>query len=155
MKIPPSMRSELDRWNGGKGIDLESWIGCEGNFSLAIGYAAAFWPEFEDISGYILRAGTPADLIQEYEKRLGQSSRHQVEATLNHIHIADLHGAGCPDIAPDKLQALGQALQQMTAARLAYTYPDRPCTVDLQIPDDPFAFNGYTLTFWQASLHIA
>lgn len=33
---------ELPRWNNGDGIDAESWIGCVGNYELAIGYSLIF-----------------------------------------------------------------------------------------------------------------
>jgi len=36
----------LAAWNNGDGIDLESWVANEGNFSLAVGYASIFWPAF-------------------------------------------------------------------------------------------------------------
>ena len=42
MKLPKSMKEELGAWNNGKGIDLDSWISCSGNFSLAVGYASIF-----------------------------------------------------------------------------------------------------------------
>jgi len=43
---PASMIQELSAWNNGKGIDLESWTGCSGNFKLAVGYSTIFWPKF-------------------------------------------------------------------------------------------------------------
>lgn len=46
MDIPESMKAELAAWNNGDGIDLESWISCEGRFSFAVGYASIFWPAF-------------------------------------------------------------------------------------------------------------
>ena len=56
-KPPADMLPELAEWNNGKGIDLESWVGCSGNFRLAIGYAAIFWPRFVLFEDYILREG--------------------------------------------------------------------------------------------------
>jgi hypothetical protein len=46
MEPPESMRAELRAWNNGNGIDLESWVGCQGNFRLAVGYTTVFWPRF-------------------------------------------------------------------------------------------------------------
>jgi hypothetical protein len=40
---PESMKSELAAWNNGAGIAIEPWVGCAGNFSLAVGYASVFW----------------------------------------------------------------------------------------------------------------
>jgi hypothetical protein len=38
---------ELQNWNrGGKGIDIETWIGCEGDHKHLIGYGRILWPVF-------------------------------------------------------------------------------------------------------------
>jgi hypothetical protein len=37
MDVPDSMKAELAAWNDGAGIDLESWVSCEGRFALAVG----------------------------------------------------------------------------------------------------------------------
>ena len=44
MDTPESMKAELAAWNNGAGIDIESWVGCEGKFSLAVGYSSIFGP---------------------------------------------------------------------------------------------------------------
>lgn len=148
METPLSMQAELGKWNGGKGIDLESWIGCEGRFSLAVGYATVFWPELEEIEGYILRKGVSVDIIRGFESCEG-SSRRSVEAILNHIHLVGLHYHGCPDISPDKLVALGQVLKEIYEAKLKWQFPHRPCTVRFYVPEDPNALDDYELSFWQ------
>ncbi len=150
MEIPLSMQTELGEWNGGKGIDLESWVGCEGRFSLAVGYTTVFWPDLEEIEGYVLRKGVPIDIIRGFESREG-SSRRSVETTLNHIHLVDLQYRGCPDASPDKLVALGQVLKEIYEAKLKWQFPHRPCTVSLYVPDNPNALDGYELSFWQTA----
>jgi hypothetical protein len=150
MEIPTSMTAELAEWNNGKGIDLESWIGCEGRFSLAIGYATVFWPEFEENEGYILHKGVPVEVIHGFEERKG-ISRHSVEATINHLHLVDLHYLGCPDASPDKLLALGGVLKEIYEAKLKWQFPDRPCTVSFFVPEDPNALEDYEITFWQTA----
>ena len=52
METTQSMKDELAAWNNGAGIDLESWVGCEGRFALAVGYAAIFWPVFVEFDGH-------------------------------------------------------------------------------------------------------
>lgn len=148
MEIPVSMQAELRRWNGGDGIDLEDWVSCEGRFAFAVGYASLFWPEFEENEGYILRKNVPVEIIRGFERREG-SSRRSVEATLNHIHLLDLHYVGCPDASPDKLALLGHVLKEIHEAKLQWQFPDRPCAVSLYIPEDPDALVDYELTFWQ------
>ncbi|MCL2022448.1 MAG: hypothetical protein FWG81_10390 [Betaproteobacteria bacterium] len=154
MEIPLSMKTELGEWNGGKGIDLESWVGCEGRFSLAVGYTTVFWPDLEEIEGYILRNGVSVDIIRGFESQEG-SSRRSVEATLNHIHLVDIHYHGCPDASPDKLLALGQVLKEIYEAKLKWQFPLRPCNVRLYVPEDPNALNDYELSFWQTAHEVA
>jgi len=145
---PSSMADELQAWNGGKGIDLSAWVGCEGRFSLAVGYLTVFWPQFELIDGYILRARTTVDSIRSFEGRAG-STRQSVEAMLNHLHLTDIQYLGCPDASADKLLVLGTSLKEIYEAKLAWQFPDRPCTVSLVVPEDTNDLEAYQLTFWQ------
>ena len=38
----PELIPELPTWNNGAGISVEAWVGCSGNFELAIGYSRLF-----------------------------------------------------------------------------------------------------------------
>jgi hypothetical protein len=148
MDTPESMRDELGEWNNGAGIDLESWVSCEGRYSLAIGYATLFWPEFEEIDGYVLRKGASAKSIQGFEEQDG-STRKSVEAVQNHIHLADIQYRDCPDCTPDKLIILGHVLKEIFEAKLHWQFPDRPCTVEFIIPENTDDLDGFQITFWQ------
>ena len=148
MDIPESMRAELQAWNNGKGIDLESWAGCEGRFALAVGYASIFWREFVEFDGYILPKGFHEETLRGFESQQG-SSRKSVEAVMNHLHIADVQYGGCADISPDKLLLLGNVLRDMWEAKLHWQFPGRPCVVTFEIPDDESDLYGYQLFFWQ------
>lgn len=150
METPKSMRAELGEWNSGKGIDLEMWIGCQGRFSLAIGYLTILWPEFEVIEDYIVRKGSSGEAIRDFSNQSG-SSRLSVERTINHIHLVDLHYRGCPDATPDKMLVLGTALKEIYEAKLKWQFPDRPCTVRLYVPEDATALDEYEITFWQTT----
>lgn len=153
MNIPESMRDELQAWNNGQGIDLESWVGCSGSFSLAVGYAALFCPKFIEFEDYIFVGDGPIDEeaiknIRGFEAREG-STPMSVEWVINHSHIADIHYRGCKDISADKLVLLGNALKETYEARLAYFFPNKPCVVEFYVPDDPNDFDDYQLSFWQ------
>jgi len=148
MDIPESMRAELGAWNGGAGIDLESWIGCTGNFAQAVGYVAMLWPKFALVEGYLVRARTKVETIRGFANRSG-ATRRSVEAVVNHEHLADLQYYGCKDCTTDKLLTLGKVLKEMYEANLAWQFPDRPCTVEFYIPDDAADLYGYQITFWQ------
>jgi hypothetical protein len=147
MDIPESMKAELAAWNNGKGIDLESWIGCEGRFSLAVGYASIFWPALTLFEGYILFDGFSEENLRGFE-RLGRT-RQSVEWVMNHLHLDGIQHFGCQDISKDKLLVLGNVLKEIYEAKLCWQFPDRPCTVELLIPDDPDDLTKYQISFWQ------
>lgn len=153
MNIPESMKEELQAWNNGNGIDLASWIGCSGNFSLAVGYTTVFCPKFVEFEGYIFCRDEPVneDFVQNirgFESQEGSSPK-SVEWVINHLHIADIHHRGCDDISADKLIHIGNSLKEIYEARLAMLFPDKPCEVKFYIPGNPDDFDEYQLSFWQ------
>jgi hypothetical protein len=145
--LPASLKNELAQWNNGAGIDVESWIGCEGRFALAVGYSSIFWPEFVEFDGYVLRKGFSESSLRGFEKR-EDSTRRGVEWVMNHLHIADIHHVGCADMSEDKLIYLGHVLHEIHQVKLKSQFPDRPCTVEFYTPkaDDLLE---YQITFWQ------
>ena len=70
---------------------------------------------------------------------------------MNHIHLVDLHYRGCPDATSDKLLVLGTALKEIYEAKLKWQFPDRPCSVQLYVPEDAGALDEYELIFWQTA----
>ena len=68
---------------------------------------------------------------------------------MNHVHIADTHHAGCKDISPDKLLLLGTVLREIYEPKLRWQFPDKPCVVDFEIPDEVDDIYGYQIFFWQ------
>lgn len=148
MDIPISMKTELAAWNGGQGIDLQSWTGCEGRFSLAVGYGSIFWPEFVEFDGYILQEGFSEASLRGFERREG-TTRKAVECVMNHLHIADIQHYGCPDISKDKILLLGNLFKEIYEAKLKWQFPDRPCKVEFLIPPDEENLTDYQVYFWQ------
>lgn len=142
------MKDELAAWNNGAGIDLESWVGCEGRFALAVGYAAIFWPEFVEFEGYILRKRFSEKALRGFESQRG-STRKSVEWVMNHLHLQDIHYGGCADISKDKLIALGNVLREIYQAKLQWQFSERQCTVEFYVPTDPDDLTDYQLSFWQ------
>jgi hypothetical protein len=150
MKIhtPESMAAELAAWNNGAGIDLLSWVGCTGSFSLAVGYAAVFWPQFAEYDGYVLREGFSVDSLRGFEKQT-PGDRRAVETVMNHLHIADIQHFGCSDLSRDKLLLIGGVLKEIHEAKLRHDFPHRSFEVSLWEPDDPNDLIAYELSFWQ------
>ena len=148
METPESMKAELAAWNNGAGIDIKSWIGCEGNFSLAVGYTSVFWPELVVFDGYILRKGFSEASLRGFEQQR-ENNRKSVEWVMNHLHIADIQYYGCKDASKDKLLLLGNVLKEIYQAKLHWQFPDHPCTVELYTPEDEEDLMEYQLSFWQ------
>jgi hypothetical protein len=148
MKIPDSMKAELSAWNNGAWVDLKSWVGCQGSFSLAVGYASVFWPEFVEFEGYILREGFSEGSLRAFEER--GNDRKAVEWVMNHLHIADVQYGG-NDASRDKILLLGSVLKEIYQAKLHWQFPDHPCIVEFNIPDDPEDLTACQISFWQQS----
>lgn len=148
MNIPESMIAELAAWNSGKGIDIESWVGCEGRFALAVGYASIFWPKFVTFDGYILREGFSEASLRGFEGK-PQATRKSIEWVMNHLHLADIQHGGCADISKDKLLALGRVLEEIYDAKLKWQFPRDPCVVEFYVPDDMDDLMNYQISFWQ------
>lgn len=143
------MIDELGLWNDGAGISLETWVQGEGSYKLAVGYAALLWPKFEAVGKYILIEGVPKENIEGFEKQK-DSTPKGVEWVLNHRHLADLHYHD-DDESADKLLFLGNVMKEMWEAKLRLQFPDRPCTVEFYVPDDPEDLTEYQISFWQAA----
>jgi hypothetical protein len=146
--IPESMRDELMQWNAPKGVDLETWVSFKGNFGLAVGYSAVFWPAFERRGPYILRKGIAEATIRSFEKQAGGHGG-SVEAVLNHQHLESMHHFFCEDASADKLLHLARVLKEAYTAKLLWEFPDSPCTVDVVIPKDEDELDEYQISFWQ------
>src|SRR5579862_7666264 len=80
---------ETREWNGGKGIDLRSWIGCVGSFEHAIAYVELFWPDFKLFDDCVFFAGFSEEAYQGFLTQTG-GNKQAVEAVMNHQHMLDL-----------------------------------------------------------------
>lgn len=148
MDTPSSMKDELSRWNSRAGIDLETWVACEGRFALAVGYCSVYWPGFVKFEGYILRQEFSEPALRSFESAPG-ATRRSVETVMNHIHIADIQHGGCEDISADKIIFIGRRLKEIYEAKLLWQFPNDSCAVELWEPEDKDDFQGYQLSFWQ------
>ena len=148
MDTPQSMHEELGAWNNGTGVDLETWISCVGNYKLAVGYLALFWPEFTEHEGYIFHKGFSENALRSFEASK-DTTRQSIEWVMNHIHIADIHCGDHEGATQDKIILLGRTLKEMYALKLASQFPYSPCTVDFYEPEDKDDLQNYQLSFWQ------
>lgn len=138
---------ELRRWNGGQGIDVESWIGCVGDFQKMIGYSAIFWPRFVEIDGMVVLEGVTRENLQQWLVTC-QGSRSRVEATVNHLHLVGLHADGAPDATPERLAYLGRILKEIYECKLKWQFPDKHFVVAFD--ESPSGqLHEYILRFYQ------
>ena len=143
---------EMQDWNNGKGIDVESWVGCTGNFRLAIGYSTIFWPEFVEFEGYVLRKGFSVEGLRSLEKNYAgkyPSPKKTIEATMNHLHIADIQYCGCEDFTHERVIFLGRILREIHQAKLVWQFPEKAFEVHFDESNPDPSDWGYVLTFSQ------
>lgn len=126
---------ELNDWNNGKGIDIQSWICCVGRFDHAVGYGHLFWPEFTIYDDCVMFAGFS---IESYQNWIEQTSGHRgsVEAVMNHRHILDLFCADESDVSRDLVIHLGRLLKEIWSCKLKRDFPDRDIVVSF--PDEHY-----------------
>lgn len=138
---------ELKDWNNGKGIDPESWVGCAGNYRLAVGYSLIFWPKFVHFEQYVLREGFSEDALRGFEQQSGDD-RQSVEAVMNHIHLDSIQHLGCEDANEERFIYLGSVLKEIHEVKLKTQFPELSFTVFFD--DSPGrALSDYQLTFYQ------
>jgi hypothetical protein len=120
---------ELSAWNGGAGIDVQSWIGCVGRYDYALGYASLFWPDFVMHDGCILlHTPEPQNYLQWMNTC--QGNRTKVEAVLNHRHILDLFPNSEFQPSKEVVLHIGRLLKDMWSAKLHRAFPDSPVRVE-------------------------
>lgn len=142
-KFIPQMRE----WNNGAGVNVQTWVEASGNFELAIGYSTLFWPEFVEFERYVLRAGFSVESLRGFEGQCG-GDRRQIEAVMNHLHIADIHNPGSDEIACERVIYLGRVLSEVYRAKLAWQFPSK--RFEVLFDDSPMEnILDYELTFVQ------
>lgn len=133
---------EIETWNGGRGIDLEDWIMCEGSFPHAIGYSAVFWPRFIEFENYVLLCPFEETALRSFE-RSSQGHRPSVESVMNHRHMELMfQGENC-ERSTERMRYLGETLAEIYRVKLAWQFPDREFVVEYDPSSDK-------LTFFQA-----
>ena len=140
--------ADLPRWNNGEGIDAESWVGCVGNYELAVGYSLIFWPRFVRFEKYVLRDGFSEGSLRSFEQQEG-CTRESVEWVMNHIHVADIH-CNIEHQTEAQLRYLGRVLKEIHEVKLRADFPDLRFEVEFndQPALDPV---DYQFSFWQVS----
>jgi hypothetical protein len=138
---------ELPTWNNGQGIDVDSWLGCKGDFQLAIAFSRLFWPEFVEHDGCVLRAEFSPSTYQDFFAAC-KGDRAAVEGVMNHKHLLEFFHHPAPTATTEQLLFLGRVLKKIHAVKLAHDFPDR--SFEVHFDEGPFDdLIDYQFTFWQ------
>jgi hypothetical protein len=138
---------ELPDWNNGAGIDVDSWLGCKGDFQLAIGFSRLFWPAFVEHDSCVLFAGFSPSVYQDFLISC-QNDRASVEAVMNHQHLLDLFYHASPTATAAQLVYLGTVLRDILKVKLSHDFPKR--AFEVEFDEGPFEeLVEYQVTFWQ------
>ncbi len=135
---------EMNDWNNGKGIDIDSWIQCMANHKILVGCARILWPDFIEREGCIFLRRDEGS-YGEWLKR-AKENRKIAEGTANHIHVLHLFATEPP--TRELLLYVGRLLKEIWQIKLNHDYPSRKIKVffpeegDLELID-------YELTFFQ------
>jgi hypothetical protein len=143
-----SLVPEMSEWDNGKGVDIDTWIACVGNYEHAIGYSRLFWPEFVEHEGCVFRESqfTPDRYAGFMEQTQGVQSA--VEAVINHLHVERTFGDH--DLRPthDQLIYLGRVLKEMWHCKLRRDFPSKMFEVTFDEETD-VGLHGYVVSFNQ------
>lgn len=120
---------ETRDWNGGRGVELLSWIGVVGSVEHAIAYGELFWPEFVEFDGCVFFAGVTESSYRGFTAQTAGDKR-AVEAVLNHRHILDLFQFAQP--SREQVVYLGRLLREVWAAKLTRDFPGRRFVVSFE-----------------------
>src|SRR5882724_9427403 len=113
---------ELPLWNDGKGIEIDSWLGCRGDFQLAIAFSRLFWPKFVEHDDCVLFEEFSPKTYDDFFSSC-RGDRSAVEAVMNHQHILDLFHHASDDATADQLIYLGRVLKNIYTVKLKHDFP--------------------------------
>lgn len=142
---------ELPNWNNGAGIDVGSWLSCNGTLQLAIAFSTLFWPRFVEFDDCVLFEDFSIESFQGFMQQT-KGNREAVERVMNHRHLVDLFttavGEPAEEQTPEQLDYLGNVLRDIWQTKLARDFPNREVAVafDRGAPDDLLE---YIVTFYQ------
>jgi hypothetical protein len=138
---------ELPAWNNGDGIDIDSWLRCEGDFPLAIAFSRLFWPSFAEHDGCIFYSEFSLATYHSFLTACA-GDKASVERVMNHRHILHLFSHPASTVTADQLVFLGKVLKEILAVKLSHDFPNR--SFEIGVDEGPLDdLEDYQLTFWQ------
>lgn len=144
---PDNLIPELQQWNDDRGINMDGYLSCMGNYELAVVCANFFWPTFVEHDGCVFRGDPNVETYDQWKTET-KGDKTAIESVMNHVHILDMF----PNVeqAPTRQQIvyLGRKLQELWTAKLRTDFPSMNVVVDFydDCGDDLLE---YQITFFQ------
>jgi len=120
---------ELQRWNDGRGIDLEGYLSCMGNYELAIAFGHFFWPTFVEHDGCLFRGHPNVEIYEQWKAQMGDD-KSAIEGMMNHVHILDLFPNVEKPPTRDHIVYIGRQLRDMWSAKVRNDFPHLDVVVE-------------------------
>ena len=122
---------------------LLDYLGEEGGPTLALAFAALFWPTFVEVRGCVLLSDRYEDRnFEEWWQELAGDCR-AIEAVANHLHLWDVFDPDDEHVPPEALNHLAEVLGRTWRCALAEQFPDR--RFEVEVSDEPYDY-GPTVT---------
>lgn len=137
---------ELKAWNNGAGIDIVSWIGCEGDYEHLIGYGCIFWPEFKEHGDCVFFADRFTEKNYSAFMERTQGDKTAVEAVMNHWHIKEMFCSATP--TREMILYVGRLLKDIWQTKLNRDFSSRSITVSFAEDFEEDLLN-YEISFFQ------
>lgn len=137
---------EMKDWNGGKGIEIDSWIPCCANHKILVGCARILWPNFFEHDGCIFLGDSVNETNYQAFLKQADGNKQRVEAVMNHQHVAHLFATELP--SRELVLYVGRLMKEIWEVKLRHDFPDRKITVFFPEKDD-LELLDYELTFFQ------
>lgn len=145
----PELIPELKDFNGGNGIDIDGWIGCEGDHKHLIGYARILWSDFVEHDGCILLGDSVDEANYRAFLKQTNGDKTRVEAVMNHEHILDLFSRSHHETPTrDVILYKGRLMKEIWQTKLNSDFPGRKITVNF-LEEDFEDITEYQITFYQ------
>jgi len=115
-------------------------------------WRSLLWPDFVEHDGCVFRAKLDGKGEQTYRDWMAQtkSDRKQVEAVMNHLHIADVLGGVVESPSHEVVLVFGRLLRDLWTQKLSKDFPGRKFVVSFP-EDHTDHVVEYEITFYQAA----
>jgi len=130
MTFDPVDLPQVAAWreSAGESLGLIDYVGERVGPSAAISVAGLLWPRLVRVQDCILIADRyDAKTFEAWKERL--SSRADIEAMINHVHLWDVFGDAQDAVPDEALAFLGEVMCKTWRAAAAEAFPKEPMEV--------------------------